>query len=900
MTQTRSLLALTLTLAACRPDLSRPLSPQEAPPTGRLPTEVVPLSYDLELTIVPAAERFSGKVAIEVELNGAVDHLWLHGQGIEVKQARLELEAGPVDAGYRQATDEGVALVRLAKKVGPGRGRLVLEYDAPYGTQLEGLYKVRAGDDDYVFTQLEPTAARQVFPGFDEPAWKTTFTMRLSVPKGHVAITTSAPTAEEPAGELVRYSFAPKHKLPTYLLAFAVGPFDVVEGEPLPAQAGRPMPKIRGIAVRGRGKEMSYALAETPRMVAELERYLGVPYPFEKLDILALPDFSAGAMENVGAITFRDSFLLFDPKTAPAESRRRFAYVMAHELAHQWFGNLVTMPWWDDLWLNEAFATFLEGRVVANLYPELGAPLDRVESAHDIMRLDALVAARRIREPITSGHDILNAFDDITYEKGASVIGMFERYVGAEAFQKGLSHYLQKHAYGTADLDSFLLALGEGSGKDLSASWRTFLTQAGVPKLDVLPRCEGGKGQLSLQQSRYLPAGSRGSPDVVWQLPVCVRYGVGKAVHEACTLLTETRGTLALPAGCASWVMPNAAAAGYYRWTLPAQDFARLEAAQAQLDPKEVLAVADNLVAAVESGALQAKDALPRLTGFAQSSERRIATAPMGLLRFVRDHVAPAPLVPKVEAFAQRLYRPVLLKLGAKASAEGDSGAQSKEEQLLFSRSVLEFLAEVGRDADVRQQLVSQAKAYLGADGVVNPEAMDPTFVGTSLSVAVQDGGAPVFDGVLAALKRTEDSTLRRHYLRALGAAVDPALQERARALLTDGTLRLMEIGSLLGRQASEPSARRATWKWAQEHLDTLVQRLPADDAGYLPHLAGGFCTEADAQEVEGFFKTRIDALAGGPRNLAEVTEAIRLCSAKVAAHKAGVDALFAEAQAGR
>jgi alanyl aminopeptidase len=341
------------------------------------------------------------------------------------------------------------------------------------------------GGDDYVFTQFQPIAARRAFPGFDEPSFKAPFELTLTVPHGHVAVGNSPALSEEkdPSGRR-RIRFAPTPPLPTYLVAWAVGPFDVVEA-PLPPSAEREhsLP-LRGLAPRGRGPELRFALDHTGPLLESLERYFASPYPFAKLDVIAVPDFGAGAMENVGAFTFRDSLLLIDPDRAPEWQRRSFANVMAHELAHSWFGNLVTMPWWDDLWLNESFATWM------------------LQQVHSAMNADSLDSARSIRQPIASDHDIANAFDGITYSKGAGVLAMFERWLGEESFRAGIRRHVEEHRFGSADADDLLQALSAASGRDVSGPFQGFLTRPGVPFLRTREVCDSAGSRLVVEQSR--------------------------------------------------------------------------------------------------------------------------------------------------------------------------------------------------------------------------------------------------------------------------------------------------------------------------------------------------------------------------------------------------------------
>src|SRR5690606_26969975 len=341
-----------------------------------------------------------------------------------------------------------------------------------------------------------------------------------------------------------------------------VGPLDVVEAPPIAGSdvRDRPIP-LRGVAPRGQGARLAYALEHTPRMVESLERYFGRPYPYAKLDLIAVPDFGAGAMENAGAITFRDSLLLLD-ESAPVRQQRGFAYITAHELAHQWFGNLVTMAWWDDLWLNEAFATWMETRTIEETFPQHAPQVAEMSTVLDALDADSLASARQIREPIETEHDIHNAFDSITYSEGNGVLAMMERWLTPEVFQRGVQRYLREHQGGNARAEDLFAALSAEAGRDVSGPFTSFIAQSGAPLVEATPSCEDGRGRVALRQSRYVPRGSRASAERTWQIPVCVRYGVGREAHRECTLLTEREGSIELPSGCPAWVMPNADGVG--------------------------------------------------------------------------------------------------------------------------------------------------------------------------------------------------------------------------------------------------------------------------------------------------------------------------------------------------
>src|SRR5262245_24355450 len=665
-------------------------------PDGQLPGDVRPTSYRLVLTVDPAGERFEGKARIDVELDRGRTVLWLHGRGLAMRSASIGLPgAPPVRARWEEVDPSGVAELRPDTSVGPGRATLRFAWSAPVDPRLRGVFAVDVGGTRSLFTQFEPILARQAFPAFDEPRFKTPFALTLVVPRDAIAVA-NAPVAEEhadPTGRR-RVRFEPTAPLPTYLLAFAVGPLSLADG-PLLGPNGvrtRPVP-FRGVAAHGRAAKLEWALGQTPPLFAALEDWFGLPYPYAKLDVLAVPDLAWGGMENAGAITFREAVLMVDPATAPEGQRRRFANVMAHEVSHQWFGDLVTMAWWDDIWLNEAFATWIGSHVVDRVHPEYRDGLSLRESVYRAMNVDSLASARRIRQPIASTHDIANAFDDITYQKGAGVLGMFEHWLGPDTFRAGVRDYLAQHRFGSATAADLLQALSGAAGRDVSGPFRSFLDQSGVPLLEARLVCDGSGARLELRQSRSLPVGSTAEQTGPWQVPVCVRAGA----RDACALLATPEGRVPLESGCPPWVMPNADGAGYYRWTLPPADLERLlDRGWPHLAPEERLSVADSLGAGFAAATLPAASVLKSFPLLARDAARPVATTPMQLLRFVRQYMAGSDEERgRAEAFARTLYAPRWKVLGWTARSDGDG------EQRLLRAAVLDFLCREGGDGQL-------------------------------------------------------------------------------------------------------------------------------------------------------------------------------------------------------
>ena len=494
------------------PDRSQPpdqvsLDAHDGAPTGKLPESVAPVAYRVDMKVDPSAGRFSGRVEIDVAIKTGLRKLYLHGRDLVVAEAFIKLENGErVPAAYKQLDDTGLASLLVADEIKPQKATLELTYSAMFNRSLRGLYHVKEGGDDYAFTQFEATDARAAFPCFDEPRFKVPFEFTISAKSSDKVVFNTPPASEaKPMDKTPGFSthvFARTPPLPTYLIAMVVGPVDIVEGKAIAASSHRDrVIPFRGVAAKGKGKDLKYALANTSKLLLALEEYFGIAYPYKKLDIVAVPDFAAGAMENAGIITFREQLLLLPPGF-PVSQERSFAVVMAHELAHQWFGNLVTMPWWDDIWLNEAFATWVQYKVIAKTYPQFKAELSRLEYTQYAMGADSLASARQIRQPIKSHHDIAGAFDSITYSKGWCSAFDVRALVGEEKFQQGIQAYIKRHALGSATYADLLAALDEAAGKDVTTPFKTFLFQPGLPLLSVSQSCDKGKAARRLYTFR--------------------------------------------------------------------------------------------------------------------------------------------------------------------------------------------------------------------------------------------------------------------------------------------------------------------------------------------------------------------------------------------------------------
>lgn len=860
-------------------------------PKGRLPNTVNPRHYKLALVIIPDKQHFSGVVDIDITLQTALEHLWLHGHRIEVHKAELQLADGEiVGATYNQVDDTGIARLNLAKEIKAGEAVLHIEYQAPFDESLEGLYRVKDGDEYYAYTQFEATAARLAFPGFDEPAFKVPFDISLTVKTEHSAIS-NTPEIETTLLDngLKRIRYATTKPLPTYLIAFAVGPFDVVEWQNLPPNNIRKhsLP-LRGIATKGKGAKFKYALKHSNEIVAALEDYFQIPYPYAKLDIIAVPDFQAGAMENAGAITYREQLILLDDNPS-LQQQRRYMSIYAHELAHQWFGNLVTPVWWDDIWLNEAFATWMSYVVLDRIKPEHEFRHTLIDNAFRAMNQDSLVSARQIRQPIESNHDIDSAFDGITYNKGGGVLSMFESYLSAEKFRSGIQHYMHKFAFKNATADDFITAIAEKADSrsvdTIRTAFNSFIEQPGTPYLTIDKRCDDtNQIQITTTQSRYLPLGSKGSTAQSWKIPACFSYQVHGQIKQYCKLLQGKTETFTLPEkNCPDYLMPNANSAGYYRWSISQEDWQALFAHKDKLSIKDMMSAVDSFKAAIGAGKMNFLALMDIAPAIASSNASKVAMAPTGTLAFIREDVAQTEDEKNKLAKSYRhLYAKKMQEIGFTPKV-GDS-----IDNVEFRRELITFLAEQGRDKTLRQQLAKMAHTYTGyqGDNQIHKDRADPELINIALRIAVEDQDVAFTRHLIKHFETTNDSTIREKLLTAIASTKSKPMAVELREWMLSEKLRDNEIFVISRHQMNEEIFREDMWQWYKQNFKKIKARTPSSSHGELAAIGTAFCSLEKRKEIDDYFKPIIETLSGGPRALAQTLEAIELCDIRVNFHR--------------
>ena len=849
---------------------------------GQLDRRVVPVRQAVSLRLDPERPDYTGAVRIDLEVAEPVRSFRLHALGMSFTTAAaggLPLTWKPVDPG----SDTGLVELTAERELAPGRHRLEIAFSNPFNPEKSGLFQTVHNGRSYLFTQFEELYARTAFPCWDEPAFKIPFQLTLEVPEGCEALSNTPVETDEPdptAAGWRRLVFCETPPLPTYLVALAVGPLESV---PVPGLA---VP-ARVVTVQGQSHLTGLAAELLPPILAALEEYFGSPYPYEKLDLVAVPEFWWGAMEHPGAVTYRDSLLLIDPRGADPKQRRLLVRATTHELAHMWFGNLVTIEWWDELWLKESFADWVADKLADQTFPTLGVGLVELEAIHDVMTTDARLSTKPIRKPVAAEVDVLED-NSLVYLKGKAVLGMLEQWVGAEVFRRGVRDYLTRHAWSTARAADLWEALSRASGHDVEAVLRTYLDQPGLPLVDIEETPGGG---LEVRQRRFLTAGVP-PRDQTWQIPVGLKLADAAADGgaEARTLLLlgeRARLDLGLDFGKPrGWVFPDLGGRGYYRWRLPTARLMDLAArASSRLDTRERVGFLGNATALLRAGEIGGGDYLEILGAFAADPEPLVVSMLLSELRETGQTFVSGSLEEPFAAFVRQTLRPAVERWGLRRNGHEDDSAARLRGRLLS------VLGREGRDPEARRYAGSLAAGYLEDEASV-----DPALVRAALTVAAAAGDAGDFERYRRGFETATVPGTREHYLAALAALPGPELQERALTYALTGPTYPAEV-FLVGKGVRDTAAgREVLHRWALDHFHEFLARIPRKYGAciLIPLLAtGGSLERLDA--VRSFFSRPENQVEGWRAELAKAEEEVGYRAALRRRESAAVAAWLAQ-----
>ncbi len=843
----------------------------------RLPAGVRPHAYRLVLVPDLAAATFSGDVEIDLTIEEPVTSIVLNAAELEITFA--ELNDGDPDHGYALTPseialdeEEERATLTFAAPLASGPATLHLSFTGILNDKLRGFYRStfvdESGTERVIATsQMESTDARRAFPCFDEPALKATFEITLVVDEDLAAYSNGAVAEEtrEPGGKR-RVRFAPTMVMSTYLVALVVGPLEAtppadVDGVPL-----------RVVHPPGKGHLTEFALDVGAHALRFFTEYFGIPYPGGKLDLVAIPDFAFGAMENLGCVTFRESVLLVDPAQAARVELERVADVICHEVAHMWFGDLVTMRWWNGIWLNEAFATFMEVLAVDAYRPEWQRWVSFGVERESAMAVDGLHTTRSVEFPVGRPEEAQGMFDVLTYQKGGSVLRMLEQFLGPDVFREGINDYLTTHAYGNSDTAGLWAALDRSSGRQVGALMDTWIDQGGYPLITV-----GDDGRLSQQPFSYSgrPGGAIGTH---WQVPVLLRT-LDAPDDEPDTLLLD--GTGGTGSELEPGVLVNAGGSGFYRVSYPTPQIERLAARLADLAPLERYNLVSDSWAATLAGRTPLADLVRLARALADSGERdpsvwSVVIGALGLF----DRVVPEPGRPTLALAVRALLGPLADDLG------WDPRADDTERTPLLRGSVLRTLGTIGEDPLIRAEAV---RRFAAAETV--PLQADTE--GAVLDIVALQGGAAEFEAFLERFRSPATPQEENRYLYALASFDDEALATRAFDLaLTEVRTQNAPflVQALLVNRVTGPS----TWRRVVASWDALVDRYPSN---IFPRMLEGVRTLCAPPELAAEVTRFVEAhpVAGSGRMVDQILERLAVSVAFGTREGAGLAAVLTE-----
>jgi aminopeptidase N len=799
----------------------------------RLSENVIPSHYSLEFAPDLKAATFSGSEVIDVNIKEPTNAITLNAIELKFRSVEIDVRDGGAQSGSVSFdTEKQQATLTFPKSIPAGDATLKIPFTGILNNKLRGFYLSKTDRRSYAVTQFESTDARRAFPCFDEPAFKATYDISLTIDAGDTAISNSAIASDTPGPGPGKHTlvFGTTPKMSTYLVAFVVGDFQCTRGE----QDGV---ALRVCATPGKVQLTPFALDVAKFALHYYDHYFGIHYPLKKLDFIGIPDFEAGAMENFGAITFRETDLLLDPKTASFRSQRNAALAIVHEMAHQWFGDLVTMQWWDNIWLNEGFATWMETKCVAAMHPKWDIPQYVAADEQRTLNFDAQPTTRSIRASADTPDEIDQMFDLIAYNKAGAVLLMVENYLGEETFRKGVHAYLAAHEYGNATAEDFWNAQTEVSHKPVDKIMESLVAEPGAPILEFGPPAAG---QVPVAQSRFfLSPGVTPDPRQKWTLPVCFKAGAKK---QDCQVLTPSSPSLAVPA--AKVFFANAGGRGYYRSAYaPAQYAALVAQMETRLTPEERISLTGDEWAQVRADKAAVGDYLNLVSALSSDPSSDVLSNAVDNLSVIRDNVASTKEErDALAAWIRRTFAPVYAQLGN--SSASDTPSMHNVREYLFG-----ILASGGKDANLQAQARGIADQYLA-----NPGSVDATLGQTAVGIAAKNGDSALFDTLEKTYETSSDPELQVFALRELVAFTHRDLLERALEYSVSSKVRNQDSAIQLNLALRIPENRDQAWKFVETHWDQVQAEFTTAMGSYLVNGTGSFCSVEARDDVKNFF----------------------------------------------
>ncbi|HWY21794.1 MAG TPA: M1 family metallopeptidase [Candidatus Acidoferrum sp.] len=804
----------------------------------RLPEVAAPENYKLTFTPDLEKAKFEGDETISIRVLKPTSEITLNAVDIDFHEISITSGGSTQKATVTPQKEKEMVVLVVEKPLPAGPATIHITYTGILNDEMRGLY---LGKDDqgrkYAATQFEATDARRAYPSFDEPGYKATFDITAVTDKGMVALSNYKVVSDTAGpGDKHTVNFATTAKMSSYLAALVVGNFEYIEGE----ADGIP---IRVYSTPGKKEMGRFVLGAAEHIVSYYDKYFGIKYPYGKLDLIGLPDFSAGAMENTGLITFREVILLIDEKSGSTGLKKTIASVTSHEIAHMWFGDLVTMKWWDDVWLNEGFATWAASKPLLGWKPEWNFDLDDVSQNSGTRGTDSLANTRPIHQAAETPAQIQELFDGIAYGKAAAVLNMLEAYLGPETFRAGVREYVKQHSYGNATADDFWTTLAKVSKRPVDQIMPTWVKQAGVPIVNVKAQCSGNSTTVKLSQHRYYfdRAKFQAGNDQLWQIPVCLKGSNGNSAK--CELLTKKEETFTLP-GCSTWVLANAGTAGYYRSGYePDQVRSLAKDAEAKLSPAERIGLQSDIWASVRVGSEPVGDYLAFAKGLQSDRSSAVMQDVLGELNYIGRYLVNENDRDSYREWLRQYLRPVAKEVGWE-SKPGES-----DDQKTLRAGLLNALGYDARDPD------TLAEARKIADKAMSdPTAVNRDLAAGALGLAALDGDQAFYDRLMTALKNPKSPEEYYMYLFTLPQFTDLKLLQRTLDFAISPDVRSQDALGVIASVMGNPDGEKQAWDFVLAHWDAVQKAGGPFASAQIMGSTGSFCDAQMRDQVTNFY----------------------------------------------
>ncbi|MDP9038504.1 MAG: ERAP1-like C-terminal domain-containing protein [Acidobacteriota bacterium] len=817
----------------------------------RLPGGVTPQHYALTITPDLKGALFTGVETIDVIAEHPADAITLNAAEIAFSSASVRSAA--MGAAERKAVvtkdpERQQATLHLAQTLPAGPATLTIAFSGTLNDKLRGFYLSKAKTRSYGVTQFEATDARRAFPSFDEPALKATFDVSLVVDSGDTAISNTPVVSDTPGPVPGKHTlrFATTPKMSTYLVAWLVGDWACTQGK----SEGVP---IRVCATPDKVRLTRFALDAAKWDLKYFDRYFGIKYPMAKMDLVAIPDFEAGAMENFGCLTFRETELLVEEKDGALAARKQVASTVAHEIAHQWFGDMVTMQWWDNLWLNEGFATWMETKAAAHWKPEWRFEQDVAVELDGTMDLDEEPTTRAMRAQAETPAEIDEMFDGIAYGKAGAVIGMVENWIGEEVFRRGVHEYLAAHLYGNATAEDFWNTQTRVSGLPVDQVMRSFVEQPGVP---VVSLGEAGPGGVPVRQSRLLLPGEAGGDPTAgesWTLPLCFKSSGCRVISPATLAISVEPDTL---------LFADAADKGYFRTNYTARQMDALRPqVETRLTAPERIGLLSDRWALMRCGMGSVGDYLDLAFAVKTDSNATVIDTALGKVEAVGNIIASGEDRVRLNAVIRSEFGPVYAALAGSGRKDRDGGE--------LRSTLYEVLGEAGDPGVLAQAQKITADLFAGR------RPADASVADASVALTARHGDSGMYDKMMAVAQTATDPGLKADALHLLTRFDEPLLVIRTLEYAVSDEVRSQDSWTLIALLLERRETQDLAWQYLEQHWTAVSRKLTVNAGAKIVEASGSFCSTGKRDNVQQFFTTHPVA---SERTLRKSLESIAGC----------------------